>query len=1149
MISNGWQRCALAAAVALCFLAVWNMESLRQAMPVQFSAHQEFQQVDSSKVEAYKGTSKVEAVTPGARGPVPHPDLTKIAIIGGAGNVGSFLTLDLRSSFSATAFDMRPRIKGFQAVELHSNGFTKEQLQEFGTVIFLGGCTGRRACASLTDRERTQVMVDDVVQVIRQLNREQHFITASTSAVSEGRRSAKESDDVFETLLDEYSLAMFQREKALRSLALELGEAGPLITMLRFGTVVGVSPGQRTDLLVPSLFRSAYTRGVLTVRGQNVMRSWLALPDLARAIETLVRFRRQATGSMRFKIWNLASFHAKILKMATTVASITGSKLDVQTPVREIEANEPFTGFSLDTTSFTETFNFTFEEDLHKTLLDFDSKVPDSVTPKGPHMKELSVDSIPCPVCGSKDLQLVVDLGDQPFANDFSSNVTRALQSPRFPLKLVRCRVCNHYHLSHVASRSDLFEHYLYQSGTSATLKQHFDWLARKVQQESGKQEGSILELACNDGTQLDSFKALGWKTYGVDPAKNIGVLAQAKNHTVRIGFWPLEFPELPKGDDLTAITAQNVLAHVPFPVDFLKACAAVMGPNTKLYIQTSQCNMQQLGQFDTMYHEHISFFTGHSFYKAATLAGLVIERFETVPIHGESCLVTMQLGDSNLTRVTGASKNAVFLSRHVGCLHLLVPRGQLRDKPMAATLAQRLELERTDGVADSDFFAVKYMARAGAIREYVAREVEAWSSKGYVVGAYGAAAKGMTLLHFMLAGEKKQRDGHMEFLDFVLDDAPLKQNTFCPGTKIPVFLTEGIFNMPRNLPMAIVILAWNFFDEIALKLKAVTESHPEWKQDVVAILPFPEPRVVRITPSGQEVLRDFPNRATPIPNPLRDPSRKRTAMVTHFRDEEMMLPFFIIQHAPLFDEVIGIDFESTDKSVEIWNDFAPPGWQLVPSNQGSAFDAEKLDLQVMEVERRFPHHWVIALTSTEFLVYPYMKLDLFRKQHDLPGPTILESPAVQMLGEDRLPLLHYASLVKQRHVFGPAVEMPACNSCRAMHLETLSSHRYTLGRKRYAPTNGAETAKRKVNQEAYISKFQWTPWPESMRAVNVKAPEGSKMLEVRRSTLRDTAAIELCNDADSLMDEASRLVRRAFYAEVGGACILARHGSYHVQH
>lgn len=574
------------------------------------------------------------------------PDLGRVALVGGAGNIGSFLTLNLRPVYSTTAFDKRPRIKGFEAKELHSSALEAEELQEFGTVIFLGGCTGRRSCASLTARERTQVMVDDVVDLLRKMSPEQHLIVASSGSVSEGRRHAKESDEVYASLLDDYAMAMFSREEALSTVAEVWGDTCPWISMLRFGTVLGVSPGQRTDLLVPSLFKSAYTLGVLSVSGWDAMRSWLVLKDLSRAIESLIGLRR--TVSARFKIWNLASFDAKILKMATTVASITGAKLDIRTPMTGLQlANKTFTGFSLDTTSFRKTYDFSFKEGLEQTLVMFDSKVPDSVTPKGSHAADSVVDSIACPVCGSRDLQLVVDLGDQPYANDFSGNVTQALRSPRFPLKLVRCRVCNHYHLSHVASRSNLFEHYLYRSGTSATLKQHFDWLAQKVQQESGQKVGSILELACNDGTQLDSFKALGWKTYGVDPAKNIASLA-ATRHTIRVGFWPLSFPELPTGDALTAITAQNVFAHVPHPVKFLKACAAVMGRKTKLYIQTSQCNMQQLGQFDTVYHEHISFFTGHSFYKAAQLAGLQIERFETVPIHGESCLVTMQLPDGH---------------------------------------------------------------------------------------------------------------------------------------------------------------------------------------------------------------------------------------------------------------------------------------------------------------------------------------------------------------------------------------------------------------------------------------------------------------------------------------------------------------------
>ena len=522
-------------------------------------------------------------------GATDQPNVTRVAIIGAGGNVGSFLMQRL-SSAALTALTF-------------ARDLEVEVVRDFGTVIFLAGCTGRRSCALLTPVERSQVMVDDLVELVRKMSPEQHLMVASTAAVSEGRLKAKESDDVFASLLDEYSMAMVSRENALRNLAEELGDRLPWISMLRFGTVVGVSPGQRTDQLVPSLFKSAYTVGVMSVRGWDGMRSWLALPDLSRAIDKLIRSRRMV--SRKFEIWNLASFDAKILKIATTVASITGAKLDVQSlgqyPVDTVDTS----GFSLDCASFREAFNFSFQEDLEQTLLDFDSKVPDSIMAKGSHAHK--VESIPCPVCGSHDSQLVLDLQTPIF--NLSSNLKN--------LKLVRCRVCNHYHLSQFVN----FD------GSRSCANGQCDWMAKKVLEESleSEKKGVILDLACDDGAQLDSFMVLGWKTYGVDPAEDRAALA-AKKHMVRVGLWPVHFPELPRGDALTAITAHN-LAHVPSPVEFLKACVDVMGPNTRLYIQTSACGVK-LGQFHIC-PERISSFTAHSFYKAAALAGLDIHRFE----------------------------------------------------------------------------------------------------------------------------------------------------------------------------------------------------------------------------------------------------------------------------------------------------------------------------------------------------------------------------------------------------------------------------------------------------------------------------------------------------------------------------------------
>jgi hypothetical protein len=354
----------------------------------------------------------------------------------------------------------------------------------------------------------------------------------------------------------------------------------------------------------------------------------------------------------------------------------------------------------------------------------------------------------------------------------------------------------------------------LYQSGTSSTLANYFEWLAQKVVKESGltsSQKGNILEIACNDGSQLDHYKQFKWGTYGVDPAANLVKFAAAKNHTVKNGFWPTEFPALPKGDALTAITAQNVAAHVPDVVAFLKGCANIMGPKTQLYIQTSQCNMQQLGQFDTVYHEHISFFTGHSFLKASELAGLHIIKFETTPIHGESCLVTMQLKEAASDPISHSP-----------------------------SLSKRLLEEQKDGIT-SEFYAAKFSARANGIRDWMKNEVLTFRSKGYTVGAYAAAAKGMVLLHFML----NRNDGDAtSLLEFVLDDAPLKQDTYCPGTAIPVKKTDSLLTLDAKKPLALLIFAWNFYEEIGQRVKAALKG---LRHEVLFIVPFPTPKLVKL--------------------------------------------------------------------------------------------------------------------------------------------------------------------------------------------------------------------------------------------------------------------------------------------------------------
>jgi nucleoside-diphosphate-sugar epimerase len=279
----------------------------------------------------------------------------------------------------------------------------------------------------------------NVIDIMKKMSPGQHLIASSTSAVSEGTFLANESTLVNTSCLDVYSLSMWKREIRLKECAdRDYDHHLPRISLLRFGTVIGNSPAQRTDLMVPSFFLSAYTSGVLNVRGHDKMRSFLSLQDLGGAIYALI----SSPISLPYGIWNLASFDATTFKIASTVASLTGAQIDSDEPYYTplLSSTE---GFSLDCSSFRNNFHFTFFGSLSSTLSEFDRDVPASITSKGPHAVASAdqSDVMPCPVCGSKGQQMVIDLGPQPLANDFTNNVDDALAKPRFPLKLVRCRV------------------------------------------------------------------------------------------------------------------------------------------------------------------------------------------------------------------------------------------------------------------------------------------------------------------------------------------------------------------------------------------------------------------------------------------------------------------------------------------------------------------------------------------------------------------------------------------------------------------------------------------------------------------------------------------------------------------------------------
>ena len=376
-----------------------------------------------------------------------------------------------------------------------------------------------------------------------------------------------------------------------------------------------------------------------------------------------------------------------------------------------------------------------------------------------------------CLCCGNINLKTVLDLGNQPLANDYHSGLT--LQH-EYPLRLNLCDDCFHLQLSHTVNPDLMFKHYLYVSGTTQTLKDYFDMFAKKTL-EYAPEAKTILDIACNDGTQLDSYLKLGLETHGIDPATNLVPTAIEKGHNVVCDYFTLENSGK-LNDSFDIITAQNVFAHNKYTVDFLLACKSLMHGKSVLFIQTSQANMVLNNEFDTIYHEHLSFFNTKSMKTLVERCGLVLSDVFKTDIHGTSYVFVITKTDLGLT----GTQEMLDFEESKGLYNVLTyPEYALKCYKATYDLKNKLEELKEDG---------------------------------YHLVGYGAAAKGNTLLNF---GKIK--------LHVIIDDNPLKQNLYTPGMNIPIKGSDWINDsfLISTGKVAFIPLAWNFYTEIKSRIKA----------------------------------------------------------------------------------------------------------------------------------------------------------------------------------------------------------------------------------------------------------------------------------------------------------------------------------------
>jgi len=380
-----------------------------------------------------------------------------------------------------------------------------------------------------------------------------------------------------------------------------------------------------------------------------------------------------------------------------------------------------------------------------------------------------------CLACGSSQLIPTLDLGNQPLANNFKSGP--AEPEPSYPLAINRCGNCDHLQLTHTVDPRLIYTHYLYVSGTSNTYVEYMDWYANFVTEQLADKYivKCVLDIGCNDGSQLDAFRNLGYSTFGVDPAKNLYATSTSKGHTVWCAFWNEDTASY-INNKFDVITTQNSFAHIPDPLAYLKLASERLADNGRMFISTSQADMVANGEFDTIYHEHISYYNAESMKALAERAGLYLIDVVKTPIHGTSYVFILAKQQLNQHRIENILATETQL--HMGSTY----------RTWAYDVNQLLI-----GLKD---------------------QLDEYQHWGYRVVGYGAAAKGMTLIN--ASGIK---------LECVVDDNPLKQGLYCPGTTIPVVSSDYIRQIPKDHLVVFVPLAWNFYTEIVGKIKKIRQS------------------------------------------------------------------------------------------------------------------------------------------------------------------------------------------------------------------------------------------------------------------------------------------------------------------------------------
>ena len=401
-----------------------------------------------------------------------------------------------------------------------------------------------------------------------------------------------------------------------------------------------------------------------------------------------------------------------------------------------------------------------------------------------------------CRFCNNNLEYVFIDLGKSPLANSYLKNEDLNKMETFYPLRVFVCSKCFLVQLDEYESPKNIFTEYAYMSSYSESMLKHVqNFVEESIERFHINKNSQVVEIASNDGYLLQFYKSNGVTCLGIEPAINVAKIAEKKGIETITEFFSLktakDLVNGGKGADL--LIAFNVLPHTPNLNDFIEGFKTILKKDGIGVIQFSAYLLPFLQniEFDTIYHEHFSFFSVYTLEKIFASRGLTIFDIEEQSIHGGSMRLYLKHTENDSIKIS-------------------------------SNVANQIKKEIDYGINELSTY-MKFQERVVELKSRIWKFFLDAKSENKTIVGYGAPAKGNTLLNY--CGIDKN------LLYYTVDINPYKQGRFLPGTEIPIYNPEKIF---ETKPDYVIILAWNLKSEIEQQMNGISK----WGGKFVTLIP-----------------------------------------------------------------------------------------------------------------------------------------------------------------------------------------------------------------------------------------------------------------------------------------------------------------------